>query len=189
MKSKKYIVYGQCTPSVQSVFWSEHIQNKVHSRYIFLPIHKDLTCLPMMLVVVLLCSKRFSLLYRCAGKGSCCWKRLHNWCQPLCGAIPRAWFHTRPNSKPEVFIFANLYNLGPIESAPWLSWCIWASQQRLVAGDTILHLWLVCFSLPSFHPDPSSSTIRKFEKRNGQIILISYQFFDNCWIIATCPVI
>ena len=157
MKSKKYVVYWQCTPSVQSVFWYKQcllITFKPRcTQDIFLPIHKDLTCLPTMLVFVLLCLKRFLVLYR-AQKGSrCCIvvlekvlvvvslfsKRLHNWCQPLCGAIPRAWFHTRPNSKPKVFIFVNLYNLGPIESAPWLSLCIWASEQRLVEGDTFFH--------------------------------------------------
>ena len=146
------------------------------------------------------------LLYYCARKGSrCCIvvlekvlvvvslfsKRLHNWCQPLCGAIPRAWFHTRPNSKPKVFIFCKSLQFetnwtSPLTFPVHLS--IWAASGRrrhffspAVAGDTILHLWLVCSSsFPSFHPDPSTSTIRKFKKGNCQIIVlrIGEWYFD-----------
>ena len=76
-----------------------------------------------------------------------------------------------------------------------------SEHQQCLHQETLSSIsWLVCSSWPYFHPnDPSTSTIRKFQKKWPGSVNSYFDFptvgetdflgIDNCWIRATCLVI
>lgn len=177
-----------CSLCTVCVLISEHIENKMH-------------------LIPIVC--QWCLLLYWALKG-CTIDGTH------CGAIPTAWFHTRPTREFQTQSFnfcksSQFYNAMNLDQL----------NQPLNFPHASEHLSSVCigrhypppsldwFAPPcplflSWSPEQSTSTINKFEKKKFQnhrcmarIIelifrfLISWgekEFLDNCWIRATYSV-